>query len=864
MNQRLNYVIIFFFAALSYVSAQGIKGSIIDENGEPLPFASIYVKEASTGTSANVDGNYQLQLPSGSYHITIQFIGYAAQTKQIQVKAEFIELNVVLKAQSITLNTVTVTEDAEDPAYTIMRKAIAKSKYHLLQTNSYSAEVYTKGTAQLHKIPWPFRGMAKEEGIDTNRAFTSESISEIYFERPNTFKEKIISVRVSGQDDKNANPNAYINSSFYLPEVVGAVSPLSPRAFSYYRFHYVGSFIERSYEINKIKVTPRTRGENVFDGIIYIREKFWNIHSLELTSENQGFTTKVSQIYGPIVGEIWMPVTQKYNFRGSFLGAEIEYNYLASVSNYQVEVNTDLPPDVEVIDEKIEEVPEEVKNEKIAKAEIKDEIKEDKKRTRKQLVKMIDEYEKQEEAESEEEKNVVSNTWYEVDSTATKKDSAYWAEKRPVPLTEVEKIGYKKDDSTYVAAQADTLKKQGKSGFDFGDVFFGGNYKVGEKGKISFNGFLPEFRFNTVEGFNLDFAGTYSHRSDSNVYFYAAPRVRYGFSSTRLYGSMNTGLNFGDAAHRNFLYINGGQYIYQFYKGSIDPLINSLYTLFLARNYMKLYAQSFVDVGYTKQLNYKYKVTGTVLFAERMELVNHTDYSFFKPNNREYLTNEPVNAETPATGFNQTRVFKTGLVFNAQPWLKYKRRNGKLYPIQGSSPEITMRYNAGWDGVLESTSDFQQIEIGYKMAFKLGVRASIDFNAEAGTFLSNNNVEFVDYKHFYGGQTEIAPLSLTGNYRLLDYYLYSTQTSYASLFSHIRFRKFLFTQIALVRISGIKENLFFNYLKTDFSPNYWEVGYTIDQIFRLFRLEFVHSFNDFTPNQFGIRIGVSSLVNFSN
>jgi hypothetical protein len=117
----------------------------------------------------------------------------------------------------------------------------------------------------------------------------------------------------------------------------------------------------------------------------------------------------------------------------------------------------------------------------------------------------------------------------------------------------------------------------------------------------------------------------------------------------------------------------------------------------------------------------------------------------------------------------------------------------------------------------------------------------------------------MDFKHFDGGQTEIAPMSVTGNFRLLPYYIYSTQNSYVALLTHVRFRKFLFTHIPLVRLSGIQENVFFNYLKTDFSPNYWEVGYTIDKIFKAARLEFVYSFEDLQPNTFGVRIGVSTL-----
>lgn len=201
-------------------------------------------------------------------------MGYTSQVRQVEVGQGFSTINVVLTPQIYQLAEVVVSANAEDPSYTIMRKAITKAKYHLLQNDSYSAEVYVKGTGQLTQVPWFLKKTFEKEGVDTSQVFTSESVSEIYFERPNTFKENVISVRASGQDMANANPNAYINSSFYLPKVVNAISPLSPSAFSYYRFEYQGSFMEGGVEINKIKVTPRSNGDEVFTGEIYIRENF--------------------------------------------------------------------------------------------------------------------------------------------------------------------------------------------------------------------------------------------------------------------------------------------------------------------------------------------------------------------------------------------------------------------------------------------------------------------------------------------------------------------------------------------------------------------------------------------------------------
>lgn len=850
----------FFFHALgillsSQLLAQGIGGTIKDTDGEVLPFASIYIKEAGTGTSSNANGYYELRLTPGTYEVTYQYLGYAAQTKTVVVAGDFKTIDVVLQPQSMVLTTVTVTADAEDPAYTIMRKAIAKAKFHLLQTNRYSAQVYTKGTGQLKNIPWAFRRQLEKEGIDTSRAFTSESVSEITFERPNTFKEKILSIRTSGQNDQNASPNAYINTSFYLPMVVESVSPLSPKAFTYYRFTFMGTFEDRGNIINKIKVTPRSRGEQVFEGFIYIRENYWNIHSLDLTTKVQGFDLTIEQIFGPIMQDIWMPVTQKYQFSGSFFGFDVVYDYLASLSNYHIEPNKDLNPDVVVIDEKIDPVPEVQKDEPKTTEALK---KEQKPLTRKELMKLVEEYEEQE--ETEEDKNVVSDYWYDVDTTARKKDSTYWDAVRPVPLTEKEKEGYKVTDSVYVAEQADSAKKENGSAVSFGDLFFGNTYKLGENARFTFKGFLPEFRYNSVEGFNLDFAGTLRWKNDTTLGLRLSPKVRYGFSGGKLYGKLNATFGFGKYPHRNTFVLEGGKYINQFNPEAIDPLVNSLWTLFFARNYMKLYDQNFATIGFNRQLGYKYSFSVAASYAQRNELFNTTDFTFFRNGENWFSPNEPVNIEKTAGGFMLSNALKSSMTFSAKPWLKFRKYNGKKYPLPDSSPQFKATWRSGWNA-LDSEVNYQHIELGFSGAFKLGVKATIDFNAEAGTFLSNSAMLFADFKHFNGGLTEIAPINVTNNYRLLDYYQYSTQSSYVSLFTHIRFRKFLFTHIPLVRLSGVKENLFVNYLKTEYSPHYTEVGYTIDQIFRLFRLEFVQSFNGLEPYQFGVRIGVSSLFN---
>lgn len=843
---------------------QGIRGTIKTDEGESLPFASIYVKRVGTGTSSNLDGFYELRLPAGTYEVVFQYMGYATQVSTVTIGNNFKTINVSLSPQVINLTTVTVTGKSEDPSYTIMRKAIAKAKYHLVQYDSYSAEVYMKGTGAVTKVPWILKKQFEKEGIDTSQVFTSESVSEIYFKRPNTFKEKVISVRAAGQDNDNANPNAYINSSFYQPEVVGAISPLSPRAFSYYKFEYQGSFMERGFEINKIKVTPRSKGDDVFEGEIYIREDFWNIHSLDVRTSLMGFKVRIQQIFAPIQDEIWMPVTQQYEFSGSIFGLAGKFSYLASVSNYEVTKNEELDASVILVDEKIEAAPEEIAaiKEKNLDEGVKEVFKEDKEVSRKQFRKLMREYEKQE-REEQEEKNLVSDYSYRVDSTAAKKDSLYWAARRPVPLTEKEIQGYQRDDSTYVAekkqAEADSSRLKNGERFKATDVLTGGYYKLGKRLRYDYEGFLTNFGYNTVEGWNLDLKGTFLWRHDTTTRLRITPSIRYGFASEQLYGKVETVFGIGKREQRNTFRVSGGKYIAQFYPGSIDPFINTLYSLLAKKNYMRIYEKEYARISFARRFKYRHVVSASAEWASRSELFNNTSYAFFDREGRDFRSNVPLNNEVFAGGFQNSDALITTVAMRTQPWIKFRKYNGRLIPIRDASPEFRLQYRKGWDGALGSEVDFDHLELGIKAEFDLGVRAKVDFDASAGTFFDGGDLLFMDFKHFAGNRLTFAPLNVVGGYRMLDYYQYSTAQDYLSVFSHVRFRKLLFTQLPMLRFSGLKENLFVNYLSTPTSDHYIEVGYTIDNIFRFLRLEFVQSFQDGKARDFGVRIGVASI-----
>lgn len=852
-------------------NASGVRGTIKGDDGEELAFTTIFIKELGTGTTSNAQGFYEITLPAGTYTLTFQYLGHETQEKQVTVESDFIELNIVLKTQPTELRSAIVIAGNEDPAYTIMRKAIAKASYHMQQLDSYSAQVYMKGSGRLVDYPWLAKKMIEKEGIKKNQAFVVESVSEIKYTRPNKFEERVISIRTDGID-KNASPAPFLQGSFYSPIINEVVSPLSPSAFAYYKFEYLGTFEDRSYQVSEIKVTPRLRGDNVVEGTIFIVDDWWSIYSLDVKTTKLGITFDIKQVYAPIEDKAWLPVSNQFKVHGKIMGFEFAGDYLATLSKYKIALNPKLiVPKMEVIDEKVEKKEartiEKTNNKKDQ--DLQQRLASGKEITRKELRQIMKEAEK-EELKQQKEPEVVSETSYKIDSTAYKGDSLYWTEIRPVPLSKDEVMGYKAMDSTAVEERkkeaGDTIKRNSKNkqGFQPWDLVLGDTYRISKHSNLQIE--FPQVWFNTVEGYYLLYRLNYGIQlQDTNrTRINFRPAFRYSFAREKASGNLNLTVR-----NRNYrLRIEGGRYMQQFNADQpILPVVNTFMTLLLEENLMKIYERDYLDVLYRRRLDDKFTIETNWTLARRRAMINNTNYKWVNRDKIEgYTPNAPANLEADTTGFATHEAFTGSVTLTARPWLKYRIRNGRKSQINNSTPTFNLMYRKGFDNVFGSDINFDQVELGANHSFNIGVRGRLDFNVRAGAFLNADSLAFMDYKHFMGNRTPFSTSDPAGSFRLMDYYLYSTSDKYLSVIAHYNFRRFLVTSIYELRMLGIRENVFINYLATPTSKNYTEVGYAIDGILRVFRLEGAVAFRDGKYLDYGFRIGIATnlTVNFSD
>ncbi len=848
---------------------QTLSGRIVDESGHPIPYATIFDRTSQKGTASNEDGDFELVLPQGRHEIRFQHLGY--HTKHIDFGPEDqLNMTIVLVEEPISLQEVIVGDNMEDPAYTIMRRAIAKAEYHTLQVDAYSAQSYIKGSGRIKDVPRLFRKRIlkamEEEGMDTTTAFVVESVSEISYKRPDQYSEKVISVRSIGEDN-NTSPQSFINGSFYEPELANAISPLSPRAFAYYKFEYLGFFSEFGKDINKIRVTPKSRGDQVFEGILYIVDQDWSIHSLDLSTYIWGIKFRCQQVYHPIEESVWLPINHTYTVTGRFFGFEFEYQYFAQINDYDIQLNADLPDRLYLFDETIEKEKKKESAEAFRKTsndEAMEKLAQGEEVSRKELRQIMREYEKQNQLEDQHDTLdlVTEIENFEIDSNAHKRDDRYWQEVRPIPLTTYEVRGYQRMDSMETVQNATaqdssstdslstTSSSKKKSSFGLGSILFGHSQKIGSNTVFGWESPFTTLHYNTVEGYHFGLP-LYLRNNKKNISFKSI--LHYSIARNRL----NPDFQFSTGSRSKGAWtFKGGRSTHQYNpQPAIDPYLNDFYTLFLERNYAKILELQRLSVTYSRKFSDRVEAEIEISQEQNRSLPNRSSLHWFNSEKYDLTSNFPTNRQIGDTFFEDYHVSIISANVQWHPWLKYKISNGKRRALDGPTPEVSVKAKVALP--ISDYVDYQQLEVGWKQDIPNGIRGTLALNVQAGTFFNAGNIPLPEFKHFKGNQTFLTPFDNNSSYRLLPYYEFSTSENYLSVFTNYQFRKFLFSQIPEVRLTGMKESLFVNWLETPSSEHYFEVGYSLNYIFRVLRIEFVTSFRDWGYQDFGIRVGVA-------
>ena len=805
-----------------------IKGTITDEKGTPLPLVSVLVENTYNGTSSNEKGQYEINLKNtGKHTLIFQYLGF--KTKKITVnidKFPFVQ-NVTLAEENLSLSEV-VINTKENPANAIIRKAIASRKANSEQTARFKADFYSRGIFKVKGVPKKIMGQKVEDPDGTldstgsGMIYLSETVSKIVFEKPNNLKERIIASKISG-DSKGYSYNTALSTQydFYDNTVkfnIKMISPIADNAFNYYKYKLEGTFQDENNQmINKIKVIVRRDAEPVFEGYIYIVEDSWAIYAVDLDAKgyrmHQEMLDNLKLVqnfsYNKTSG-IWAKTTQGLEINAGFFGIKFNGKFTYVYSNYE----------------------------------------------------FFDNFEK----------DTFSNEIVSFEKDSNKKDTIFWNQNRPIPLTEEEDKDYLKKDSIQIVHESkpylDSIDKKSNK-FKILDPISGYTYKNSFK-KYSFNyaGLLnvASLGFNTVQGWNLDSGFSFRKWSDDETgkYTLISSTFNYGLSEDRLRVAGNFYHKFNNQNYA-FINISGGTKVSQFNPANpISNFVNSISTLFFKDNYMKLYNKEFAAISYGQNVANGITVSGIIEYQQRKPLFNTTDFVIIKDNDV-YSSNNPLNPSNDIVpAFEQHHLTKATIGTRFSFGNKYiTRPDGKLNIRNQKYPVISLNYTTAF-AASEKNYEYQLVtgNISYDLA--LSNKGTLGMNIKGGKFFNGDAISFIDYNHFNGNQTHFSGGDHYLNaFNMLPYYSNSTNDAY--LESHFEYNDNGFIMNKIPVLSLLKSNLMlgFHSLAIPDAKPYSEFSVGLGKLgfgkFKLLRVDYVRSFQGNVARSgvmFGLQIGM--------
>lgn len=816
-------------AIASHATGQLIYGTVRDENGNPLPFASIIVKGTSKGVVSNSAGFYQIQLSPGFYAIQCHYVGYTTTEKRIELGNADTTLDFVMRIQRLEMKEIVIAKGGEDPAYEIIRNAIRQRPYYEGQVSAFSADVYIKGMIRLLNLPQRVLGKKipeedrKDMALDSagqGIVYLSESLTHVSVEKPDKIKMDVISSRVSGSDGFGFDFPVFID--FYKNNVDlsektvgqrGFVSPIADNALNFYRYKFLGSFFENGKEINTIRVTPKRDYEPLFSGIINISDGDWRIFNckLFLTKKSQlqiVDTIRISQIYEPVWKDIWRIRNQTIYFHASQLGIEANGDFVNVYSNY------DLDPRFP--------------------------------------------------------KDFFGKTIIRYDTAANKRDSLYWTKIRPVPLEPDESRDFQlKDSLKLIRDTANRILMNSKKITALDWIWNGVNkWYQHDKQIIRFRSepVLKTIQYNTVEGIAVNPSVVLSKnlrtmKTNASMILDA----RYGFGNRHFNPWVgfvfNSDRNSNDSSFYNYhsFSIAGGKRVSQFYKESrINGLLNSISTLFYGGNDMKLYENYFAKASYDKKWDNGNEIILRGLYEDRIPIENSTMYIFNKKWKTRLTPNYPV--EILDSQFARHQAAIVNLIFRFQPGQQYIQYPNYRMSLGSTFPKFEIQYQKGIQGILGSDVNFDKWQFNVTGDADLKLAGTLKYFFSTGGFLNSKEVFVQDYKHFNANTYHVVDEYLF-DFQNAGVYQYSNKSPYYAEFHFEHHAKGMITnKIPLLR----KLNWFLvegaNSLYVSPRTGHLELFAGLENILKIFRVDVMMTMqNGFKP-AVTYRIGFGGLI----
>ncbi|OWP63788.1 hypothetical protein CDA63_07310 [Hymenobacter amundsenii] len=319
-------------------------GRITEAAGKPVPFASVFVRGTSQGATADENGRYKLILTELADTLTASAIGFSPVKKAITSTAAQQTLNFTLGAGSVSLGEV-VVRPHENPAYRILREVQNhRRRNQKTELEAYEYDSYARNELLINNLPSQvsrrkvlrqITAVADSLGLDRDAngqpvvpIFASEVLSHYYQNNnPLRQREEVSKTQMHGAVPREGSVVSQIMGSsfqdwdFYRNwiRIVGKdfISPIAEGWKFSYEYTLQDSLLVGDDFCYKIKVTPRRPQDLAFKGTIWVTTDTYALRQLDVavsTEANLNFIEQITvrQELTPTSAGPWLPTRTRF------------------------------------------------------------------------------------------------------------------------------------------------------------------------------------------------------------------------------------------------------------------------------------------------------------------------------------------------------------------------------------------------------------------------------------------------------------------------------------------------------------------------------------------------------------------------
>ena len=721
MQRFLLLFIVVFLSQLIWAGV--IHGVVLDENNAPMPFASVYVKNSTYGTSTDLKGTFFLELKKGEYEVVFSFVGYNSKTIKVNVGERTKTYHKVeLQPNLNELNAVEVVSNARNLAKEVMQNARAQRNFYDNQIQDFKCKTYLKTSLEKelkNKEELDSVAIKNAEALSLDNFYKKEKLNLIeyisitYFKKSNQWKEEIDAfhdfAEMKAPSQRGASVGISIGESDIAPVVAEAENPyilyedmrssdlnfydnlihfpslskmplLSPLAATSglsYQFDLEGSFYENNVKIYKIKVKPIFITDPLFYGTIYIQDSTWALLSVDLFVNKAALNFckefHVIQNYEEIQKNVYLPTRREMNYVISDGKHNVIGNTRIQHTDYEVNIglkNSDFDNEIKIFS-----------------------------------------------------------------PLAFDRDTSFWQTNRPIKLKDAELKFINETDSIreyfespeYLAKQDSSFNK-----INFWSILNGVGHRNRVRGTEWYiSGIFEQMNFFGIGGYRHKLPGYFQKEFKNNHMVEARGFVDYGFNNKDVKGKLGIGYTYMPLKFmRTFIEV-----------GDYYDMINDFASI----------QQTFSRSNYVRNLTFS--------VAQKMEIINglYAELTFAFSDQAPINNLQLENWSNELFGTLNTPVdFERYIKSELRLELKYRykqkfyiKKNKKI--ILGSKyPELSLLYRKGLPNLFGSEVDFDFFEIMLRDDKNIARWGTMRWDFRIGSFLNRNNLRILEHKYFRG------------------------------------------------------------------------------------------------------------------